>query len=215
MHFISKQIGLMRLLIFPIGLVFLLSSCVSWFTPKVELSIAQLEPGNYRLDPSHSSVLFKAQHLGLSTYVGRFNRMEAELVFDPEQPLQTQLTARVFTESVDVNNPDLEETLRDSSWFNAEEFPVATLTTLSVEPAEKSNQFVFNAELELKGVKRPVKLLAIFHGGADNWLTGYYTMGFSAQTTITRSGFGIDNLIPMVGDQVDIEIYAEFQKRSN
>ncbi len=191
----------------------LLSSCVSWFTPKVEQSITQLEPGNYRLDPSHTSVLFKVQHLGLSTYVGRFNRMEARLVFDPQKPLQTQLTARVFIESIDVNNADLEETLKESSWFNASAYPVATLTSRSVEATTQSNQFIFHGELELRGQKKPVKLLATFHGGADNWLTGFYTMGFSATFSLKRSEFGMDDLIPMVGDSVDIEVYAEFQKR--
>ena len=43
-------------------------------------------------------------------------------------------------------------------------------------------------------------------------LTGFYTLGFSATGSIKRSDFGMDQYIPMVGDQVEIEIYAEFQK---
>lgn len=203
----------MRYSLYYLSAAFLLSSCVSWFTPKVEQVITQLEPGNYRLDPSHTSILFKVQHLGLSTYVGRFNRMEARLVFDPEKPLQTQLTARVFIDSIDVNNADLEETLKDSSWFNVSTYPVATLTTLAVETTAQSNQFIFHGELELRGQKKSVKLLATFHGGADNWLTGFYTMGFSATFSLKRSEFGMDDLIPMVGDTVEIEVFAEFQKK--
>lgn len=189
-----------------------LSSCSYLLTPSVEPVITQLEQGQYKLDPEHTTVLFKVQHLGLSTYVGRFNEMSASLNFEPNKMAQSTLQAKVQSNSVDVNNESLEDTLRGSSWFNAEQFPEVVLKTLSVTPTEKENEFQFNAELTLLGVTKPVTLNATFHGGANNMLTGFYTLGFSATGSIKRSDFGMDQYIPMVGDKVDVEIYAEFQK---
>jgi len=50
----------------------LLTGCVSWLAPKVESEVVKLRPGQYTLDKTHTTVLFKIQHLELSTYVGRF-----------------------------------------------------------------------------------------------------------------------------------------------
>ena len=55
-------------------------------------------------------------------------------------------------------------------------------------------------------------MLGTFHGGASNILTGNYTLGFSAETSLLRSDFGMSAYIPLVGDKIDIEIYVEFQK---
>lgn len=189
-----------------------LGSCSYLLTPKVQQDFIKLRQGEYRLDASHTSVIFKVQHMQLSTYVGRFNTMDAGLNFDPQHPQHTQLDAWVDTGSVDVNNQKLEQSLRDS-WFKSTIFPQASIKTLSVKPTDIANQWILNTELTLLGVSKPMTLLATFHGGANNLLTGYYTLGFSAKGKIQRSEFGMDQYIPMVGDEVTIEIYAEFQKR--
>lgn len=190
-----------------------LFGCSYLLTPSVEKQIENLESGEYKLDASHTTVLFKVSHMGLSTYVGRFNQFDASLDFDPLNIAQTRLDAYVETASVDVNNSDLEETLRGGTWFDVESFPRATLKTLSVEPSDNDDaQFLFNVELTLLGVTKPIKLNATFNGGADNMLTGYYTLGFTAKGTIKRSDFGMDSYIPMVGDEIEIEIFSEFQK---
>lgn len=191
----------------------LLAGCSFLLTPDVKTEFYELEKGQYKLDPTHTSVLFKVQHMQLSTYVGRFDRVQAELDFDPNNIKATKLNARVFTTSVNVNNLSLEETLAEGSWFDSAKYPTADLTTVSVEPTEKENQFVFNASLTFRGKTQPLQLLATFEGGADNLLTGYYTLGFSAKGQLLRSEFGMDSYIPLVGDQVSIEIYAEFQQK--
>ncbi len=58
--------------------VFLLSGC-SLLVPNVEPEIIQLKAGDYRLDRSHGALIFKIQHMGLSTFVGRFNHFDVSL----------------------------------------------------------------------------------------------------------------------------------------
>lgn len=190
----------------------LVASCGTLIKPNVKTGIVQLEEGSYQLDQTHVAVLFKINHMGLSTFVGRFNKVDATLEFDPNNIAAAKLSAVIDVASIDVNNPDLEETLRGSSWFDTEKYPQAFFKTISVNLLDQ-NSAVFGGELTLHGVTAPMNLTVTFNGGANNMLTGFYTLGFSATSTFNRSTFGVDYLIPAIGDAVTIEVFAEFQKK--
>ena len=197
-----------RILLLSVTLLFL-SACASLLAPKVESQWEELKPGSYVLDKTHAALLFKIQHLGLSTYVGRFNTLEASLEFDPADLSATRLTAIVDMTSIDINDPGLAKDLMGSQWFNTARFPQAKFQTLSVRPIGDS-EFEFVGELDWRGKKQPITLEVIFHGGANNLLTGKYTLGFSATGSFKRSDFGMDSYIPLVGDEVKLEGFAEF-----
>lgn len=188
-----------------------LSGCAALFTPEVEVALLKLERGQYALDKTHASLLFKVSHMGLSTFVGRFNEMDASLDFNPEKPLESQLQAVVNMATVDVNNTALSDMLRGGSWFNTEAYPQATFTTVSVIQTSE-HTFTFKGMLTFLGNTQSVNVDVTFHGGANVLLTGKYTLGFSATTTFKRSDFGMTTYIPAVGDEITLEAHAEFQK---
>ena len=187
----------------------LLGGCAALLTPNQVSELSNLRKGQYRIDPLHTTLIFKVDHLGLSTFVGRFNRIDATLDFDPDSLDSTRLNAVVKTSSVDVNNAGLEDMLQGKKWFNVEQFPEATFSTERVETLS-DNEFRFTGNLEFLGVTAPVTLNAVFHGGADNLLTGKYTLGFSATGSLSRSQFGMGKYTSLVGDEVDLEVFAEF-----
>ncbi len=193
----------------------LLSGCGSFLTslvtPKVDTELVKLKPGQYRLDKSHAAVLFKVQHLGLSTYVGRFNKIDATLRFDPSNIEQADLNAVIDIGSLDINDESLKEDLMGSSWFNQKKFPQAVFVTKRVAPSG-ANAFDFTGALTWRGVTQDLVMQVTFNGGAENILTGKYTLGFTAIGEFKRSDFGMDAFIPLVGDQILLEAYAEFQK---
>ena len=192
--------------------VFFLHGCGYLLQPDVKQGMVNLEKGEYELDPRHTTVLFKVDHLGLSKFVGRFNRIDASLDFDPANPGAAKLTAVIYTASIDVNDADFSATLAGRSWFNSERFPEAQFVTRSVELVDETRAR-FIGDLTLLGVTAPITLNVQFNGGADNMLTGRYTLGFSAVTSFNRSQFGMNQYIPAVGDQVDVEVHAEFLRR--
>lgn len=197
-------------------LVFTLTSCTSLiaplFKPSVNTELASLRSGEYRIDPSHAKVLFKVGHLGLSTYVGRFNDFDAELNFDPENIEQSTLEAVIKVASIDCNDQTLEKTLREPSWFDTARFPEAIFRSSSAYKLPNSD-IAFEGLLTLRGKTMPLVITGRFHGGANNLLTGKYTLGFSGETSIKRSEYKIDNYLSLVADDVAIEIYAEFLRR--
>ena len=202
-----------------LGILFILislSACISWVTPSVTPELTQLQAGEFTLDPNHAALIFKVSHLGLSTYVGRFNQFDAQLRFDPNNMQAASLEASVQISSIDVNNEKLASTLQNSTWFDSKTFPQALFKSQKVTPINadgSDNQFAFEGLLTLHGVTKPVTFSATFHGAADNWMTGKYTLGFSAVGTIKRSDFDMSSYIPIVGDDIALEIYAEFLKQ--
>ena len=203
-HFVKTSAALI------LGL--LLVGCGSLIKPNVKTGIAQLEKGSYKLDQTHVAVLFKINHMGLSTFVGRFNKVDATLEFDPNNIAAARLSAIIDVTSVDVNNLDLEETLRGSNWFDTKKYPQAFFKTTSVSVIDQ-NSARFTGDLSLHGITAPIELTVTFNGGANNMLTGFYTLGFSATGDLSRSAFGIDYLVPAIGDQVALEVFAEFQQQ--
>lgn len=188
-----------------------LSACVSLITPKVQADLVKLQSGAYSLDKTHGRLLFKIRHLGLSTYVGRFNDFDASLEFDPNDMSSAKLNAVIDMNSVDINDAGLEKDLLGYSWLRVAEFPQATFESTSVSPISES-EFEFTGNLNWRGVIKEMTIKANFEGGANNILTGKYTLGFSAKGSFLRSDFEMKKYIPLVGDEVVIETYAEFLK---
>lgn len=191
----------------------LLMSCERLITPDFETEVTEMRSGAYTLDPDHASLSFKVNHLGFSTYLGRFNDFDASLDFDPENVANSSVEVIVDMSSLDVNNPEFAEDLRGDSWFDVENFPQAIYRTTSLVETVDEDSFVFAGDLTFMGETHPVNLNVNFHGGGRNFLTRRYTLGFSADTTFLRSEWGMDTFTSFgVGDEVELEIHVEFQE---
>lgn len=188
---------------------FLLSACVAIVRPNFQTEAENLRPGNYELDTRHSSVIFKVSHLGLSTYVGRFNSFDATMYFSPDDIAATRLDGFVEVDSVDTGDAEVDTLLSEAAWFDAASYPRATFKTVSVTETG-GDDLAIQGELTMRGVTRPITLSGKFNGGADNLLTRRYTIGFSATGSFSRSAFGMESFAGLVGDEVQIEVFAEF-----
>ena len=192
----------------------LLVSCDRILTPGFETSVQDLRGGAYTLDKAHASILWKVDHLGFSSYIGRFNDFDASLDFDPENIEASSLEVIINTTSLDINNEAFAEELRGEDWFNVAQFPQAIFRTTSFVEAVDEDTFVFQGDLTLLDTTAPVTLTVNFNGGGRNFLTRSYTLGFSATTTVQRSLFGLDNLVAFgVGDNIELEVHVEFMER--
>jgi polyisoprenoid-binding protein YceI len=68
-----------------------------------------------------------------------------------------QLTVTVDVASANMGNSDINETIRESDWFDASHYPQAKFTSSVIEKDPDGN-FIANGTLRLKGVKQPVNL---------------------------------------------------------
>src|SRR5690554_4087911 len=191
---------------------FVLAGCDRLITPDFNTEVASLRGGAYTLDKEHASLVWKIDHLGFSRYIGRFNEFDASLDFDPENVANSQLEVIIDTASLDVNNPSFADDLRGSDWFDVENFPQAVYRTTSLVETVSADTFVFEGDLTLLGTTAPVQMTVTFNGGARNFLTRRYTLGFTATAEFNRSDFGLDNMVAFgVGDDIQLEVHVEFQ----
>lgn len=176
--------------------------------PIASKDLSKIPSGVYKLDPNHASFIFKISHLGFSMYTGRFDDLGAELHFNAAEPEKSSIDFVVSTGSVDTHNPKLEGELREK-FLKTGEFHTAMFhsTHLTRQGADKGT---LTGDLTLAGVTKPVVLQVTFYGAGIHPFYKKETLGFGATTTIKRSDFGIDAMLPMVGDDVQIAVEAEF-----
>lgn len=209
---ICMQIARFLSLTFIVALVLGASGCARLITPKLNTNLQEVSSGNYIIDKNHSTVLFKVGHMGFSKFVGRFNRFDAELEFNPENIESSTLSAIVDMSSIDVNNPSFEESLKGRFWFDVNTYPQAIFSTTSAKKVSDS-QVEFFGNLEFLGETQVFSIMVTFNGAALNLLTQKYTLGFEASGSLMRSDYGLDQYIPAVGDEITLEVFAEFQKK--
>lgn len=189
----------------------MLSACASIVRPNYSQNLAELRAGAYTLDTEHAYLTFRVGHLGLSTIVGRFNAITGSLNFDPDNIEMMSLQGIIESSSIDINSEDLEEQLQDDAWFDTQTYPQITFTSASVVKGAE-DALLITGELSMRGVTKELVLQARFNGGADNYLAGKYTLGFSANTQIKRSDFGMDAFAALVGDDIEVELHGEFHR---
>lgn len=171
--------------------------------------VASLPEGAYRLDPDHATILFKIDHLGFSKLVGRFDRFDATLDFDPQAPETAKLVVTIDAASIDLGLPAFEQDLRGANWLDIERFPEARFESQGIAITGEDTGAITGG-LTLHGTTAPVTLDVTFNGGGSSLLTGAYTLGFEAHGSVLRSTFGLGALAPAIGDEVILEIHAEF-----
>lgn len=174
-------------------------------------SPAAVQPGAYKVEPSHTRVLFAVSHMGFTTWYGDFTGASGTLQLDAAQPANSRIEISVPTASVTTTNAKLDGELKGANWFDAARFPTITFKSRQVTVTSPGHADVLG-DLTLHGVTRPVTLQARFNGAGTNPLDKAYTVGFEVSGHIKRSEFGVAKYVPLVGDDVDLILSAAFEK---
>jgi polyisoprenoid-binding protein YceI len=178
--------------------------------PVADKDYRSAPAGVYRLDPHHASITWRIEHMGLSTFVGRFDDISATLVYDPANPTAVQMRGQVEVDKIDTGNPVLDATLKGAPFFDAEHFPRITLVARQLT-LSGANHGQLLADVTLRGVTRPVLFELVFNGHNINPYEGNAAeMGFSAKGSLKRSDFGMKGFPGALGERVDIALEGEF-----
>lgn len=177
--------------------------------PNTKTELYNLCPGNYAVDKSHARVFFKEDYPDLSSYVGRPINFDASISFDPNNIKASQLEATADNRSLDLNDKKLQYRPAGPIWLDSDGYPEALFTSLSATSTDTSN-ITFIDDLTLKGEAKSAAMLVTFNGGADNLLSGYFSIGFFAAGSFELSEFGIETYTLIVGDAIKLGIQTEF-----
>jgi polyisoprenoid-binding protein YceI len=173
-------------------------------------SIACLVPAaqaaDYEVDPAHSFVQFRIQHLGFSWLYGRFNRIAGDFAYDPADPSASQIGIEIDTASVDTNHAERDKHLREEDFLDVKRYPRAVFE--STKYTGTAEEGTLEGVLTLHGVSKPISLAVKKIGeGPDPW--GGYRAGFLGSFTLSRGDFGIDYDLGPAGETVEMELGIE------
>jgi polyisoprenoid-binding protein YceI len=173
--------------------------------------------GTYNLDKTHAAIIWKVSHFGLSSYPARFATFDAKLEFDAAKPENSKLSVTIDAASVRTEYPlkatrDFDvELANNEGFFNAKAHPTITFASTGIKRTGPKTADVMG-NLTFRGVTKPMTLKAVFNNGmAKHPFAGVPVLGFSATGKLKRSEFGMTNMLPNIGDDVTLDIEAEFQ----
>lgn len=178
---------------------------------------ARVTAGRYTVDAGHTLVGWRVDHFGFNDYFGIFGDVSGSLEIDPANLAGAKLDVTIPVAKVTVASAGLRDHfLRPGKDGGKPDFfgpePVdARFVSTAVNPTSATTATI-TGNLTLNGVTRPVAIAAKFTGAGANPMNKRMTVGFEGRAEIKRSEFGIVYGIPMVGDTVELDITAAFEK---
>jgi polyisoprenoid-binding protein YceI len=170
-------------------------------------SFAVAVPETFKIDPEHSYVLWQIKHFGFSTQSGKWVA-NGTVVLDKEHPQNSKVDVSIQLGDIITGNNNLDKHLKGKLFFDVEHFPIATFKSEKVEVTGQNKAIVYGI-LTLHGISKPVDLNVVLNKVGLSPITDKMTVGFTANTDIKRSQFGINTLLPGLSDDVKLNIEAE------
>ncbi|MEO8591944.1 MAG: YceI family protein [Candidatus Solibacter sp.] len=170
----------------------------------------------YQIDPAHSTAGFKVRHLMVANVRGEFSKVSGTVVFDPDAPESSRITAAIDASSIHTRDEQRDAHLKSADFLDVEKFP--TIEFVSRKISGSGDEWKVTGDLTIHGVTREVVLDV--DGPApearDPW--GNTKTGASATTKISRKDFGLswnqalETGGVLVGDEVTISLEVELAR---
>jgi polyisoprenoid-binding protein YceI len=203
-----------------------IAATVAITTPVIAHQAAQLpgaaDPsrvtaGTYAVDPNHTLVGWRVNHFGFNDYFGLFGESRGTLTIDPANPAAAKVDITIPVSKITTVNPALTQHLlkpaepgKKPDFFGANP---ADARFVSKRVTVSGTEADIVGDLTLNGVTKEVTLDAEFTGAGAHPMSKVETIGFEAEAVIKRSDFGVAFAIPLVSDEVALQISVAFEKQ--
>jgi polyisoprenoid-binding protein YceI len=162
----------------------------------------------YTLEPNYTQGVFRWNHVGFSHPAAQFAQGTGTLEFDPANPSMASVTVTIPLKTLDSGVPDLNDEFQ-SAWFETAKFPTAIFKSTRVEKGSTPDQLRVTGDLTMHGITRPVTLDARLLKIGANPRNNLPTIGFEATATVKRSEYGMGQFVPLVSDEIQMQIICE------
>ena len=180
--------------------------------------VTRVTAGTYQTDPGHTLIGWRVSHFGFNDYFGIFGDATGTLKLDPKNPSAASVDITIPVSKVTTASAGLTgHLLRAGKDGGKADFfgpAPADAKFVSTKVEASGTKAKITGNLTLNGVTKPVVLDTTFSGAGNNPFNKKATVGFHATTTIKRSEFGVSYGIPVVSDEVVLDISVAFEKTS-
>ncbi|MEO8000901.1 MAG: YceI family protein [Arenimonas sp.] len=171
-------------------------------------SNARAATESFQIDPVHTRVAFSVSHAGFSNPIGTFSGSDGLLKFDEMDWSKSSVSATIPLGTLNLGDTHWQEKILDSTFFDAQKFPVATFVSQRIEKLS-SNTGIAHGVINIHGKSQPISLNFTLNALKRHPLNLKKTIGFSATATLSRKSFGINAWTTLIGDEVKIMIELE------
>ena len=165
-------------------------------------------PTQWELDNSHTRVGFEVEHLGFSTTMGRFDKVDGTLNYNMKAPEATQMSFVIDTNSINTAWEARDEHLRKDEFFNVAKYPTMTFKSTQVDFINPIQAKV-TGDFTLLGKTMPLTLDVTLKKLADSPMTKEPVIGFRATGNIDRAAYGMTAFAQGITTNVPIQIDGE------
>jgi polyisoprenoid-binding protein YceI len=164
----------------------------------------------YDLDRTHSTVQFAVRHVGVSTFRGSFDDVDAELTRAGDE---LQLRAQAAVASISIKDPDFRAHVVDGDdFFAAAQSPVIAFR--STEVVIDGDRAQVADDLTIRGLSKLVRAHGVFTAPREDPF-GNTRLGLELSATIDRRQFGLtwQAQLPDGGDALgwDVAVTAQLE----
>jgi polyisoprenoid-binding protein YceI len=169
--------------------------------------LADARAGTYTIDPDHTAVLARVQHIGYSWLVFRFDRASGTLAWDPASPEKSTLSVAVQTASIATPVKDFAAHLAGDDFLKSAKFPEATFVSTAFHRIDAMHGKV-DGQFTLMGTTRPVTFDVELIGAGKGW-ENRPRLGIHAVARIVPQDYGFPALF---GNTIEIAVDTEFER---
>lgn len=161
----------------------------------------------YKLDPDHTSIVFRVMHLGVGNVYGSFAGATGSLKYDENTPSNNSIEIQVSAANLYTAVEKRDNHLRSPDFFHTEKFPTITFKSTSARKIDNTS-FEISGDLSLLDKTLPIRTRVVQTGqGKDPW--GNFRRGFETTFTIKRSDFGMGFMLNAASDEVQVTVSLE------
>ncbi|MEM8775448.1 MAG: YceI family protein [Pseudomonadota bacterium] len=177
-------------------------------------SAAHADMSRYELDPTHTAIYFKVDHIGYSKTLGIFTGLSGSFLYDDETQELKDVNVTIQADSVNTFNEARDGHVRNKDFLHVTEHPEITFVAASGTPTSSTSGTV-TGDLTILGQTQPVTLTVELNKVGE-YPFGHKreVLGLSMTAAINRSEFGMNYAVEngLVGDEVAINIETEAMK---
>lgn len=168
-------------------------------------------PVTYAITPDKTSIDLSWRAFGHDFSQARLQGVTGTLTLNPDEDQDDRIEVNIPAGTLVASNSLLTWQLKSDLFFDAERYPLIHFVSTRVASLGDGNYRIFGV-LTVKNVSRPVVMLASLDSGKmiD---PASRLLALHASTAISRSAFGMDRLVGVVDDRVNIALAIAAQAR--
>jgi polyisoprenoid-binding protein YceI len=166
----------------------------------------------YNIEPNHTYPSFEADHMGISTWRGKFTKTSGNIVLDRASKTGTADIV-IDANSLDFGHAKMNEHAKGKDMFNVEQYPTITYKAKAIK-FEGDKPVAMQGDMTMLGVTKPVNLIINKFKCIQHPMLKREVCGADASGEFKRTDFGLDYGVGKYGfaPEVKLQIQVEAVK---